>query len=360
MITEINLLGTGGGYGESIVIGINNDDFIIVDSCYNPTTSEVLPLAFMKSKSINPDQVKLIICTHWHDDHIIGLSKILKECTNSLFSFAKVNDLQKFLRLISIDFQKITSSSTSNSSTVEFNECLNICRDRNIQIKYSNPDRLLFSKAYGEVNFQLYSLSPSDFSTDIFDQEISTLIEKCAARNIKIINQTPNDRSVALLLEIGKYRALLGADLEVKTDRKLGWLDVVENSSLTSTTAKGSYFKIPHHGSENGYHDEIWSKLLTDKPIGCLTPYNRKVKLPTERMLDKYKALTKEIFITSDRYLSKKPKKRDKKISKTIKQFNDTLHEIKYVYGVITSYIDATEPEPTWTTSIEGSACRIS
>ena len=357
MITEINVLGTGGGYGESIILTINYEDYIIVDSCYNPSTKEILPIEFLKSFAISFDKVKLVICTHWHDDHITGLSNILELCVNSKFSFAKVNDVEKFIRLVSIDYQKHTTG--SNSSTIEFNKCLDICDKRGIDPIYSHPDRLLYSKQIDNIPVQLFSLSPSDYSTHIFDLEVAKLIEDLLPSNVKIINQTPNDRSVALLLKIGEHSALFGADLEVKNDRRLGWFDILDNSTTLGTSAKGSYFKIPHHGSENGFHNEIWNILLADKPICTLTPYNKKVKLPTNEMIQKYLDLSRSLFITSDRYVKNTPKQRDSKTNKVIKEFNPTLSEIKFQNGIITSRINFLKPKPVWKTTLNGSAKRL-
>ncbi len=47
-IAEITLIGTGGGYGESIVVHVGNNEWIVVDSCQDPFTKDSLPLLFLK------------------------------------------------------------------------------------------------------------------------------------------------------------------------------------------------------------------------------------------------------------------------------------------------------------------------
>ena len=297
-IAEINLLGTGGGYGESLVIHVGNDEWIVIDSCQYPISKESLPLKFLKSKGIDLKNVKLIVCTHWHDDHIRGISEVLEKSPNSIFSFARANDLEKFLQLITIDFEKVEKT-TLNSSTKEFNRCLEIIKRRKSIAKKSEVDKLLYSTHWKEIKIEIYSFSPSDLSSNIFDIEISTLIKDYSALNKKIISQSPNNRSVVLLLKLGKRNVLLGADLEVGENPRLGWLDIINNSQVIKTSEKSGYFKIPHHGSTNGYHHEIWGKLLVEKPLATLTPWNKKDKLPKKEMLTKYKQLASELYMTS-------------------------------------------------------------
>jgi glyoxylase-like metal-dependent hydrolase (beta-lactamase superfamily II) len=125
-LAEITLLGTGGGYGESSVVHLGNQNWVIVDSCINPITKESLPLVYLKEIGVDVERnVKLIVCTHWHDDHIRGLSKLLEECKNAKFSFARATDKEKFLKFISLDHEKLNREA-NNSSTVEFNNCLDI------------------------------------------------------------------------------------------------------------------------------------------------------------------------------------------------------------------------------------------
>jgi len=356
-IAEINLLGTGGGYGECIVIHLGNGDWIIVDSCINPTSNEVIPLKILADKGINPDQVKLIVCSHWHDDHIRGISEILKSCTNASFVYARANDVQKFLLFLSLDYQKIKTSG-SNSSTEEFNKCLNVLSETKRVQKLATCDKLLYYGNQGEDKIEVWALSPSDKSSLLFDEEISYLITDFGPPNKKLPKVSANDRSVVILIKLFNEIVLLGADLEVNNDENLGWNDIILNSQVTKHSNKASYFKIPHHGSNNGYHEDIWSVLISNDPIGTLTPWNRKLKLPQSDMVEKYKALTKELYITSPLVVSKKPKRRDRNTEKTIRQFNSTIRELKYQLGIITSEIDLNNPTG-WKTSINGTSVRL-
>jgi glyoxylase-like metal-dependent hydrolase (beta-lactamase superfamily II) len=125
-IAELTVIGSG-GYGESCVIHLGNDEWIVVDSCYDPKLGNCLPLLYLKEIGVDvKNSVKAVVCTHWHDDHIKGISQLYAEAENSIFCIADVIDLKKFLRLVRLDFTKYKGKTISNASTVEFNKCVDI------------------------------------------------------------------------------------------------------------------------------------------------------------------------------------------------------------------------------------------
>lgn len=354
---EIHIIGTGGGYGESIVVNLGNDEWIVIDSCINPNTKESLPLNFLNEAKIDLSKVVLVICTHWHDDHIKGLSMLLEACPNAVFSFGQVLDKEKFFDFIGVDNIKVKSTE-SNCSTIEFNKCIDIISKRLGQSRFATIDKCLFSSKYKGIDLLVYSLSPSQKSMENFNAELALLIDEASKSNVKIINQTPNDKSVVILLRIGENNILLGADLEVKNESNIGWLDIIENSQIVKQHGKSTYFKIPHHGSENGYHDSIWELLLIEKPISSITIWRRSIQLPTPEMVELYFNKSDKLYMTTSLGLSKKPKSRSNKVTAIIKQNCKAIEEVKYVYGVISSYFNLDE-EINWRTDLAGSAIEV-
>ena len=70
-------------------------------------------------------------------------------------------------------------------------------------------------------------------------------------------------------------KRILGADLEVVLDNAdEGWINILEKNQVIDKGA--SLFKIPHHGSKNGYHERIWNEILLSNPVSKLTPWNKK------------------------------------------------------------------------------------
>ena len=354
-IFESTLLGTGGGYGESTVIHLGNDHWIVVDSCIDPETKESLPLKYLNDINVDlKNQVKLIVCTHWHDDHINGLSELLSNCENAVFSIAKTTDVKKFLRLIGLDSRK-SKYKTSLSSTTEFSKCLEILEKRNGSIKQAIEDRTLLSGKIDDISYEIFALSPSDYVVEQFDLEISTLITEFGKTNKKIIIEKPNSKSVALFIKVNEIRILLGSDLEVDQNKKKGWLRVLNDSQVIDN--KSSLYKVPHHGSENGHHDRIWKELLIPKPITKLTPWNKKETLPQLHMIEKIRDNSEVALITSTATFNKlKPKQRQGNLTKTIRLLKPSLSEVKYTFGKIKCRANIRSVNPIWSIEVDGSA----
>lgn len=356
---EVTVIGTGGGYGESIIIKLAKKSWIIVDCCINPRSKEPLPLEYLKSIGVDyANDVVKIICTHWHDDHIRGISKLLEACEKAQFSPTRVNDTKKFMAFVDID-EKIHAEGGVRS-TKEFKECVSILRKRNIPANRLNSNMIVYKESYLNIDFELFALSPSDFVIEQFDHELSNIIKRVFERKLAIVNETPNDKCVVLLLKFGNQRVLLGADLEVGDNPNQGWTDILDNSLVTDDI-KAKLFKIPHHGSENGYHERIFDELVETQSTLKLTPWNLNEKLPTGEMVDRYQEHSKEIYITSPVISSKRPKakKRVKEIQKIIESFNKTLTEVKYDEGVIRSRINYTNTDEVWNTETFKSAFKI-
>jgi glyoxylase-like metal-dependent hydrolase (beta-lactamase superfamily II) len=74
----------------------------------------------------------MIICTHWHDDHIKGMGELLNRCDAAIFSIARTTARKKFLRLVGLDD---SSFKASTSSTVEINKCFKIIESRKSVIR---------------------------------------------------------------------------------------------------------------------------------------------------------------------------------------------------------------------------------
>jgi Metallo-beta-lactamase superfamily len=81
---EISLFGPG--FGESVVLHMGFGDWVVVDSCILPRERTPAALAYFGAIGVDPaDSVKFVIASHWHDDHIRGLSAVLDRCTKAAF-----------------------------------------------------------------------------------------------------------------------------------------------------------------------------------------------------------------------------------------------------------------------------------
>ena len=142
---EVSLFGPG--YGESVLLHVGSNNWIIVDSCIDRISKAPLPLAYLSEIGVDPAKnVKLLIATHWHDDHIRGLSLILKECASTEFVCSAAMGSREFETLVSAYRRRSMMVSTG---VKEFLEILNILEERGNKRPPNYPrlaiaDRLLW------------------------------------------------------------------------------------------------------------------------------------------------------------------------------------------------------------------------
>src|SRR5687767_11465220 len=81
---EIELSVFGREFGEALCIHLGNAEWMLVDSCIDPRTGAPAALSYLESLGINAaDDVRLVIATHWHDDHVRGLGFIVQFCARA-------------------------------------------------------------------------------------------------------------------------------------------------------------------------------------------------------------------------------------------------------------------------------------
>ncbi len=348
---EVSLFGSGFGYGESILVHLGNDNWMVVDSCKNPNTKEPLVLEYLKNISPNLSRkIKYIVATHWHDDHIGGIAQILDESLEGKFCVSSALHSDEFFTLIQYD-DKIKSV---NSGVVEFNKIAAIATERKITIKQLKEDHLIHNDNVGKNNISVFALSPSDASISYSQKEIISLLSEYKNSN-KVISKTkPNDNSIVILININSDSILLGADLENRNDKVTGWEAVFKTQSIKGKKAK--IFKIPHHGSETSYNSDLHSSFIENDHISMLTPFNRgRKKLPTKNDIEKILSHTAKSFITSSTH-GLKIKKRNIKVNKILNDFDFLVKEYPFEYGHIRIRKDFSVKNSDWKIDLFGNA----
>jgi beta-lactamase superfamily II metal-dependent hydrolase len=329
---EIEVSVFGPGYGEAIVVHIGDGLWVIVDSCQQRDVENPAPLDYLLRLGFEPqDAVKLIVATHWHDDHIRGMSKIVNACPSAPFVCSAALNKQEFRKFAALSQQTIGTSMPKG--TDEIGSVFNRLVERNQKgqsrrqaVQYSVPklavaDKLLLREELGtnrSVEVTIYSLSPSDAEIRQAIALFSTLTRDAATPLVAPISQRKsNHASVVLWFKIGKYHLLLGADLEVTGDPNTGWLAILQSPSIQ---AKAEFFKVPHHGSQNGDHDEIWSQLLVQDPIAVLTPYRLgRHFLPTDSDITRLLTRTANVYVTAP------PTARKPRLKRVVRQYVELM-----------------------------------
>jgi Metallo-beta-lactamase superfamily len=358
---EISLFGPG--YGESIVIHIGNNQWILVDSCINPNTRKPAALSYLADLEIDTSRsVRLIVATHWHDDHIRGLSATVRECISAKLVISGALGKENFLTLVA------SYSEIPEAGVNEFVEIFRILDERKTSKTLiaapvlATADRLLdrdrvYFDPHSAIEIEVYSLSPSDASILKALLSFTGLMPREDTNPLRILSVSPNHASVVLWLKLGSNQLLLGADLQTATDPTVGWTAILDGSMTVS--GKAEIFKVAHHGSENAHESRIWSKLLIDHPFAILTPFRRgNVLLPTRGDISRISAST------SNGYITAVPTKQTSKWTHRV--VKDTLHDATRViypvhqgWGQIRLRRKANDSSSTWENSLFGTAVSL-
>ncbi len=325
---EIEISIFGPGYGESILIHLGKNDWVIVDSCIDPLSKDPAPLTYLKKIGILPAScIRQIIATHWHDDHIRGLHQIVNECQSAEFVFSKALKTKEFLTL-AVAYGKRAMMETSGVQ--EFYKILKTLEDRKgsnhkpVQsYKFAIADRCLLKIEKEGSSCSVHSLSPSDESIRKSLIDIFSLIPTAGESKRHISIKNPNYCAVALWIQINELCVLLGSDLE-ENGGTSSWSAIL--SSTGRPQGKASIFKIPHHGSSTANHPSVWSELLETQPYALLTPFVKgSIRLPQKKDSQRINSYTDNAYITAKLEQKKSNISRPRAVERSIKEVVGSL-----------------------------------
>lgn len=361
---EVTTIGVGGFEGESIIVHFGNGKWGIIDSCKS-NDGQNLPLLYLNTLKVPLSEVAIVVCTHWHSDHINGLHEVLQDCPNARFYYPAVGQKNNLLKYLLLG----DKAQGKSSVWTEFLNCLKTAGEK--RTNYGFLDRIVYDQGNGT---QLIALSPSDKMLD----EMHKVLAKFDVKDSDLtkINETiitPNMCSTALILSTPDTCILLGADLEANRNKsrdiracvgdcnarwEKGWCNVIKKSA-TFPTKHSTYFKLPHHSSKTGYCEEVWNNHIDTPSISVSTVFvnNAGVKLPQKDMLVLYRGLSSEMYLTSTG-----PKKKDKSgkgKSKLDQNKSDKLKSLAVMNeekGIICS---RKMPGAEWITKLLGTAVQV-
>lgn len=297
--TELELSLFGRGIGECIVIHLGNKRWIVVDSfCSQSSTA---PIAMQYFKSIGVDiksHVKMIVATHWHDDHIMGMAELLRNSEHSKFVCSAALKCKEFLTLL--EAGRKARFVEHSSSTSEFREIMEILLKRSAGSAgpdYWAAEGLLLFNASDPHHVQIQALSPSSHTISEAMLRFSELIPKVGEEIGRFPDTSPNAHSVVIAVNSNEVSLLLGADLENSANERHGWKAIIGSSVRLPLKSFG--YKVAHHGSDSANAPEIWCELLEEKPVAVLTTYLRgPKKLPSPEDVARLKSNAGRVYCT--------------------------------------------------------------
>jgi hypothetical protein len=298
---EISIFGPG--KGECILIHLGHNEWCVVDSCISRGRTDPVAVEYLRSFDNGAlANVRLVVATHWHDDHIRGLASLLSHAPHADFCCSMALQHKEFLTLISAASETIPGQ----SGVEEFAAIITELEARGRRApKFAVENKLLFTLSASGRAFPitLESLSPSDATIRLALAQIKGLLPKVGEPQRRVINRTPNHTSVVIWVEAGPVRVLLGADLEHTTHSDQGWTAVLASRHHKHPA---NLFKVPHHGSPTSDNALVWQQMLRQDPVAVVTPFAARVRLPQESDLKRLSAQTGRLYCTA-RGLGKPP-----------------------------------------------------
>jgi hypothetical protein len=291
---------------------------MIVDSCVDAGSKKPLVLDYLEALGVDVEiDVKLIVATHWHDDHVRGISALCELARNAEFIISASIRPDELLALT--NRRRPTSRFASGVS--ELVRVVALCRNDDGGARSLRPvvagTRLYEHKALAT---EVWALSPSNEDVLNGYRHISSSISNAINSEgaFRVAALEPNDTSVVIVIESRPGSVLLGADLEHhRSVRNRGWHAVMD---LKAVPKKRSHvFKVPHHGSVNADCPEIWEHRLADNVRAILAPFGRShPPLPRSSDVSRIRRLTSEGYRTTTK--AKQLARRDRATSKTISE----------------------------------------
>ncbi|MEQ8147571.1 hypothetical protein [Streptomyces sp. OP7] len=275
---------------------------MVVDSCVDQEDGTISGLEYLRALGVDTNRdVHMIVGTHAHDDHFAGIASFFEACQSATFVVSDALTNEEFMALLGADAE--IPKPARYSSYSEYRRIFEIAESRKEKnglrpLKRATEGRnLLNLPASGDFpRVAITALSPSEHAKTRALRALAAQSPEINARRGKVPALNPNDASVALWVEVGDVRILLGADLLVGP-LGCGWQAIV--ASFTPD-APASLYKVAHHGGESSHHQPAWDKLLIDNPVAVMAPYRRgRIDQPQPSDITRILSLTDRAYTTA-------------------------------------------------------------
>lgn len=271
---EVEVSIFGPGKGESCALHLGQGDWIIVDSCVDQRTGGNSVLSYLDEIEVDTaSQVRLVVASHAHDDHIAGISDIVARCDSAEFAWPDAASREEFLTLLEADSEM--AEYVRPSAFAQYRRVLDLLAGRpgaggRPQVKRALAERLLW-RQNPSGTAAVVALSPSDEAVTRSLEHFVNLLRANETEKGRVSPGDPNTFATALWVTAGDVAILLGSDLLVGPGPNCGWNAVL--GSTTRPPGHASLYKVAHHGSPTSHHEGIWSDLLEPAPLAVLAPY---------------------------------------------------------------------------------------
>lgn len=337
----------GGGVGECIVMHIGHNKWMVVDSFINRESGNPIALDLLASLSISPNDVSYVVATHWHDDHIKGISKVYTDTTNASFVMPSALTSSEFLEVATLQQSHKKILTSIDTGVDELRKVLDIANQRKSSGKtdlfcLASKNKTIFEDTQKLQKIMAISPSDEEFKNAIIAFK-RFIPDNDNAPKKRVPNPAPNDTAIVLTIDTPMGKFILGSDLEHTPDPDSGW-----QSAHRAALGKGKalFFKISHHGSEGAHYGPVWSDLLDEGAHTVVTPYNNS-HIPKKDDLVRIGNLRSNSHIAGG--LPEKRFARSKTVDKTINQYVKNIKSLPSKVGLVKYEIKTGDTTPTVT-----------
>lgn len=270
---EVSLLGPG--YGEAVLVHLGDGKWIAVDSCLGARPKSCAPLDYLNSIGVDPSEaVVAIVVSHWDDDHIRGLAQLVAAAPAAkVISSAAIleDDFLKLVQLVNGDRTRFGKTGVHEIARV-----YDLLEAGRRSITNAIQNREIFLSAFNELSHgepvKFQTLSPADAELNNFIAWVGSQMPEVGDAMRRFPKRSRNDLSVVVSIQVGSQVILLGGDLEEEGQPSTGWSAVL-SSKAGAPWSRAGVFKVAHHGSHTGFHQDVWDEMLVPQPIAILAPW---------------------------------------------------------------------------------------
>lgn len=300
----------GDGNGETIFIKFPNGKIGIVDFGYK----DFLKWFNLYVSDNKLSSIEFLLWTHPHDDHTHYLIDLLTYCeTHEIqinllgrFHFGQLKGLSELIEQIDEKFLKnstdIYVSKPKPGYLLKLFEKISDLKNKKV-IKTIDAQLCLGKILYGlntlDENVAITCIAPCGNDIDEYSKKYNECLDKACKNkglsgDFSIESSVHNIISVALIIEFGDLKILLGGDVTNKS-----WQEIYKDDRYPLLKSNIVFLKAPHHGSDGAYDKEIWTSWGTDYQI-IISPYN-KSRIPKSEILEKIMTHSTNIRVLKDK-----------------------------------------------------------
>lgn len=219
---EVELSVFGPGVGESIVLHLTGGVWITVDSCLDNETGTPVALRYFEQIGVVLDtDVRFVIATHWHDDHVGGIGTLFEACKSSQFVCPYGLQERHFTALLDL-YKNIPGP--VGSGIDEFRKVIRVLAGRRkagtvVGPEFAGAGTIIFEQR-ANISVLIKALAPSSPAVAAIAAKFAeNLLPSPGQRRSRIPSLDQNDLALAITVKIDDVRILLGAAWK-KTDAR--------------------------------------------------------------------------------------------------------------------------------------------